>query len=193
MRDLSREIKGISTSSEDADRPSEEFPDDRPRAPRGVGAKPGRDPRRAGRAGQDALGPRLVAEAHARGFPAARRKAFVADGSASNWSVHQQHFSHYTPILDFTHAICYVYTAAMVGRTGRAAWNDYVRWAQWLWEGAVDQVIAAVAARAEELGRPSDGDETSPAAIVTKTLGYLQNQRSRMKYHEYRRLVSGQA
>jgi hypothetical protein len=183
MHDLSREIKGISPSSLDAAAPSEEFPDDRQGRPevlvRSVVAT---------RAGQDALGPRLVAEAHARGFQAARRKAFVADGSATNWSVHKKYFSHYIPILDFTHAICYVYTAAMVGRISRAAWDDYVRWAQWLWEGAVDKVIAAVTVRANELGRPPDGDETSPAAIVAKTLGYLQNQRSRMKYHEYRRL-----
>ena len=183
MRNLSRGIKGISASSEDAEAPSEEFPDDREGRPevlvRSVIAT---------RAGQDALGPRLVAEAHARGFQAARRKAFVADGSASNWSVRKKYFSHYIPILDFTHAICYLYSAAMVGRISRAAWDDYVRWAQWLWEGAVDKVIAAVAVRAEQLGRPAEGDETSPAAIVAKTLGYLQNQRSRMKYHEYRRL-----
>ena len=183
MRDLSREIQGVSASSEDAEAPSEEFPDDRRGRPevlvRSVVAT---------RAGQDALGSRLVAEAHGRGFQAARRKVFVADGSATNWSVHRKHFSHYIPILDFTHAICYVYTAAMVGRSSRAAWDDYVRWARWLWEGAIDKLIAAVAVRAKELGRPPDGDEASPAAIVAKTLGYLQNQRSRMKYQEYRRL-----
>jgi hypothetical protein len=130
----------------------------------------------------------LVAEAHCRGFQAARRKALVADGSATNWGVHKKHFSHYTPILDFTHAVCYVYAAATAGRTNRAAWDDYVRWAEWLWEGATGKLIAAVAARAEQLGPPPDGNETSPAAIVAKTLGYLRNQRSRMKYHEYRRL-----
>jgi hypothetical protein len=141
----------------------------------------------ATRAGQEALGERLVAEAHGRGFHAASRKAFVADGGATNWSVHQKHFSHYTPILDFTHAICYVYAAAMA-RPAAAGWRDYLPWAQWLWEGSIDKLIEAVAARSDELGSPPDGDETSPAAIVAKTLGYLQNQRPRMKYHEYRRL-----
>jgi hypothetical protein len=130
----------------------------------------------------------LVAEAHSRGFNAAQRKAFVADGSATNWGVHKKHFSHYTPVLDFTHAVCYVYAAAMAGRASRAAWRDYVQWAQWLWKGATDKLIAAVAARSEQLGPPPDGDETSPAAIVAKTLGYLRNQRGRMKYDEYRRL-----
>jgi hypothetical protein len=183
MHDLSRDIKGFFASVEDADAPAEEFPLDRAGRPevlvRSVVAT---------RAGPDALGPRLVAEAHSRGFHAARRKAFVADGSATNWSMHKKHFSHYTPILDFTHAICYVYAAALAGRGSRAAWDDYTRWAQWLWEGAVGRVIQAVGQRAEQLGPPPNGDETSPAAIVAKTLGYLQNQRARMKYHQYRQL-----
>jgi len=183
MSQLSREIKGFSGEVEAADQASVENPDDRDGRPevrvRSVVAT---------RAGQEALGQRLVAEAHGRGFHAARRKAFVADGAATGWSVHKKYFSHYTPILDFTHALCYVYAAALAGRTGQAAWRDYVRWAQWLWEGAVDQLIAAVATRSDGLGPPADGDDTSPAAIVAKALGYFKNQRSRMKYHQYRRL-----
>jgi hypothetical protein len=183
MHDLSREIKGFSASVEDVDAPDDESPDDRQGRPEVLVKSV-----IATRQGAGAFGERLIGEAHARGFGAARRKAFVADGSATNWGVHKKHFSHYTPILDFTHAICYVYAAAMAGRNHRAAWDDYVRWAQWLWQGEADKLIAAVAARAEKIGPPPDGDETSPAAIVAKTLGYLQNQRSRMKYHEYRRL-----
>jgi hypothetical protein len=183
MHDLSREIKGFATVDEAADDPPKTSPDDREGRPEVLVKSV-----IASRGGQDSFGKRLVAAAHARGFHAARRKAFVADGSASNWTVHRNHFSHYTPVLDFTHAICYVYAAAMVGRTDRAAWDDYVRWAQWLWAGATDKLIEAVAARAERLGPPSHGDETSPAAIVAKTLGYLKNQRCRMKYNEYRRL-----
>lgn len=183
MRELSREIKGFSASGEDDADPCEEPLDDRDGRPQTLVKSVV-----ATRVGKDTLGQRLVAEAHSRGFPAARRKAFVADGSATNWGVHKQYFSHYTPILDFTHAICYVYAAAMAGRGVRAGWDDYVCWAQWLWEGATDKLIAAVAERAAGLGPPADGDETSPAAMVAKTLTYLQNQRGRMKYPEYRRL-----
>jgi hypothetical protein len=183
MHELSREIKGFSGDADADDQAPETSPEEREGRPevlvRSVVAT---------RDGPEALGERLVAEAHARGFQAARRKAFVADGLAVNWSVHKKHFSHYAPILDFTHAICYVYAAAMAGRIGRAAWDDYLRWAQWLWEGATDKLIAAVAARSDQLGPPPDGDETSPAAIVAKTLGYVQNQRSRMKYDQYRKL-----
>jgi hypothetical protein len=183
IRELSREIKGFSSSPGDTAAPSDEFPDDRDGRPevlvRSVIAT---------RAGQEAFGERFVAEAYARGFHAARRKAFVADGAASNWSVHKQHFSHYTPVLDFTHAICYVYAAAMAGRSVGEGWRDYIVWAQWLWEGSTDLLIAAVAARAERLGPPPDGDESSPATVVAKTLTYLKNQRGRMQYDLYRKL-----
>jgi len=182
MHDLSREIKGFSARPETTEKPSEESPDDRPERPqvlvRSVVAT---------RQGVDAFGARLITAAYARGFNAARRKAFVADGAAANWGVHRKHFSYYTPILDFTHAICYVWAAAMAGRSCKAAWLDYVRWAQLLWSGQVDQLIAAVAIRHQQLGPPADDDETSPVAIVAKTLGYLKNQRTRMKYDEYRK------
>ena len=181
MADLAREIKGISAALPAAEESAQESPADRLGRPevlvRSVIAT---------RNGPDVLGPRLVAEAHARGFHAAQRKAFVADGSATNWSVQRQHFSHYTPILDFTHAVCYIYGAALAGRATAAGWSDYLQWAQWLWQGSLDELIVAVAARSQALGLPPAGDETSPAALVAKTLGYLQNQRSRMKYAAYR-------
>ena len=142
----------------------------------------------ATRQGLDAFGERLVAAAYARGFHAASRRAFVCDGAASNWSVHRAHFSHYTPILDFTHAVCYVYQSAMAGRSITAGRQDYDRWAQWLWEGNTDELIAAVAAHGKELGAPEEDEpESSPRQILASTLGYLRNQCSRMRYAEYRR------
>jgi hypothetical protein len=183
MHDLSREIKGFSGPPDAGAAASAAAPHDREGRPEVLVKSVV-----ATRAGQNAFGERLVAEAHARGFHAARRKAFVADGALSNWSVHRQHFSHYTPILDFTHAICYAYAAAMAGRSTQTAWPVYCQWAQWLWSGQVDQLLAAVAVRHEQLGPPAAGDETSPAALVAKTLGYLQNQQSRMKYDQYRKL-----
>ena len=183
MGDLSREIKGFCGRPETAEEPPDQSPERRIGRPETLVKSVV-----ATRAGQAVFGKRLVAEAHSRGFNAAKRKAFVADGAASNWTIHRKHFSHYTPVVDFTHAICYVYAAAMAGRTCRAAWHDYVQWAQWLWSGAIEQLIEAVAERSKQLGLPSDGDESSPVAIVARTLGYLKNQRTRMKYAEYRKL-----
>lgn len=182
MRELSQEIKGFTGTADMAVEPSNDAPDDREGRPevlvRSVVAT---------REGVDALGQRLVAEAYARGFHAAPRKAFVADGGASNWSVHRKHFSHYTPIVDFTHAICYVYAATLAGRSLASAWREYCQWAQWLWQGDLDALIEAVTRRSEELGPPGEEElSTSPRKIVADVVRYLTNQRSRMKYAEYR-------
>ena len=186
MNDLGREIKGFSSEpveSTEASEASQGASADRLGRP-----KPLVRSVLATRQGVEAFGDQLVAAAHARGFNAAPRKAFVADGSASNWGVHQKHFSHYTAILDFTHAICYVYAAAMAGRSAAQGWRDYCQWAQWLWAGQTTELIAAVASRSAEIGPPDkDESETSPRKLVAKTLGYLKNQRSRMKYDQYRK------
>jgi hypothetical protein len=183
MGDLSREIKGFSGEAEGAAEPPEAPPEERPGRPQPLVKSVV-----ATRQGIEALGRRLVASAHARGFSAAQRKAFVADGAAANWSVHSKHFSHYTPILDFTHAVCYVYAAALAGRSLHEAWPEYCQWAQWLWDGHVEALVAAVAGRSQALGPPQEDDpETSPRQIVARTLGYLQNQRARMHYPQYRR------
>lgn len=41
--------------------------------------------------------------------------------------------------------------------------------------------------RSEQLGPPKKEDETSPAAVIAKTLVYLKNQQTLMRYPEYRK------
>jgi hypothetical protein len=183
MAQLSREIKGFSNAVEEGDDAPPEAQEDRSGRPKTLVRSVV-----ATREGAETFGPRLVAAAHGRGFNAARRKAFVADGSATNWGVHRKYFSHYTPIVDFTHAICYVYAAAMAGRSLVDGWNDYLRWAQWLWEGDIEALLAGLEVRSDALGPPEDGAlETCPQCVVAETLRYVKNQRSRMKYAEYRK------
>ena len=183
MGELAREIKGFSsTPAADAEPPGD--------APLERAGRPTPLVKSvvATRQGVEVFGARLVAAAHARGFHAASRKAFVADGSATNWGVHQKHFSHYTPILDFTHAICYVYAAALAGRSAAAGWPEYCQWAQQLWEGNMESLLAALATRSHELGTPADDEaESSPRQVVADALRYLTNQQTRVKYAEYRR------
>lgn len=134
------------------------------------------------------FGERLVAAAHAQGFAAAERKAFVADGSDTNWSLWRRHFSRYTPILDWVHAVCYVYAAAMAGVATREGWAAYRAWAQWLWSGQIDHILEQLQERQALLGRPTEDDaETSPRHRVADAVRYLSNQRARMNYPEYRR------
>lgn len=136
-----------------------------------------------------AFGPMLAAAAWAWGFFAAARKAFIGDGSDNNWTIHRQLFSSFTPILDFIHALSYVFAAAMAGRPFAEGWRVYRQWITWVWQGEVAQVIAALAQRQLELGTPAaDEPATSPRSVVAQALGYLQNQKERMRYAEYRRL-----
>lgn len=135
----------------------------------------------------ESFGPLLISAAYQRGFNAAPRKAFVADGLAANWGVWQRFFSHYTPILDFVHALMYVYAGAMAGRVAHEGWAVYRDWAQWLWSGQVALVIAALHERQQAWPAPDQDEQNTPRAQVVSSLQYLQNQASRMQYNVYRR------
>jgi hypothetical protein len=133
--------------------------------------------------------PLLAAAAWALGFQGASRKAFVGDGSVNNWTLQRRFFSSFVPILDFIHALSYVFAAALAGRKFAAGWACYQQWIRWVWQGQVSQVIAALQARQVELGVPAtDEPETSPAMVVSKTLAYLKNHQDKMKYDEYRQV-----
>jgi hypothetical protein len=118
-----------------------------------------------------ALGKQLAAAAWQRGFAAAPRQAFVGDGQEANWTVHRTRFSHYVPILDFIHAICYVFAGALAGRPLRAGWPVYCQWAQWVWSGQVERVTEALQVRQNEWGLPEKNEsEESPRQKVADAL-----------------------
>ena len=129
----------------------------------------------------------LASAAWLAGLAPAKRKAFVADGARAIWRVWQARFSSYVPILDFIHAMSYVYTAAKaMGEDTARSWRLYQEWIRLVWQGKVADVIAVLAQWQQEHGTPAKG-ETSARAVVARTLGYLKNNQSRMKYDEYRR------
>jgi hypothetical protein len=137
------------------------------------------------------FGKLLAARAWMLGCAGALLKAFVADGQASNWTIWERHFKHleFIPILDFIHALTYVYSAALAGRSAAEGWSIYVRWITWVWQGQASRTINELAERATELGpAPAEASETDPREIVASTLTYLRNQQSRMNYPEYRKL-----
>jgi len=135
-----------------------------------------------------AFAPMVALAAWSLGFFAAARRAFVGDGSSNNWTLWRTHFSSFEPILDFIHGLSYVFAAAMAGRTFAEGWPVYVAWIQWAWSGEVEKVIAALAARQVKLGMPTkDEPETSPRTVVATALGYLQENKQRMRYAEYRK------
>jgi hypothetical protein len=132
--------------------------------------------------------PVVAAAAWAWGFQGAARKAFVGDGSANHWRLQRRFFGSFVPILDFIHALSYVYAAATAGRPRAAGWACYRQWIGWVWQGRVAAVLTALQERQAELGLPEqDEPETSPRQVVARTLTYLGNQRGKMRYDEYRR------
>ena len=182
MNEMSREIKGFSASTETPSE-AEEAMDVRPSRPdilvKTIVAT---------RDDIHAFGRQLATAAWQRGFAASERKAFVADGLAANWTVWRRYFSHYTPILDFVHAVMYVYAAAMAGRDFPTGWKVYCHWARLIWSGRVAEVIAELRRRQEDVGPPGkDEPDHSPRQIIADSLRYLTNQRSRMRYDQYRR------
>jgi hypothetical protein len=135
----------------------------------------------------EAFGPMLAAKAWELGFYGAARQAFIGDGAETNWTVWRNHFGSFVPILDFIHALTYVFHAALAERTFAEGWQMYERWIGWVWSGQVEAVIAELAQRQAQLGAPAaDAKESSPAKVVAKALGYLQRNKERMRYAEYR-------
>jgi len=132
--------------------------------------------------------PVVAAAAWAWGFQGAARKAFVGDGSANHWRLQRRFFGSFVPILDFIHALSYVYAAATAGRLRAAGWACYRQWIEWVWQGQVARVLTALEERQAELGLPEEDEpETSPRQVVARTLTYLRNQQEKMRYDEYRR------
>jgi hypothetical protein len=127
----------------------------------------------------------LAARAWQRGFPSAQRQAFVADGAHVNWTIQRQHFSRATPILDLMHALSYAYSAALA----MPEKDVYRQWADWIWRGDAERVIASLRARQLQIGKPSaETSPTDPRARVDRALTYYEYHQSRMNYPEYRRM-----
>jgi hypothetical protein len=139
----------------------------------------------------DDFGPMMEREARRRRFFESSRRAFLGDGLPWNWTIWKQHFRSFTPILDFIHAIHYVFNAAMCLADDEAdGWEAYVRCITLCWQGRVDEVIRPWANACRDRGiaveeKLADDDPNKPLADAVR---YLTNNRSRMDYPKYRRL-----
>jgi hypothetical protein len=155
-------------------------------------ARPGRPKRLvrsvvASRARSEEFGPMVHQAAWERNFFGAKRRAFLGDGAAVNWTIHRVHFSTFTPVLDFVHAVSYVFAAAFAGRSQDEGGAIYGRWIQAVWSGRVATILPELEARSKELGEPPDGcPANDPRRLVGEALGYLRNNAERMRYDEYR-------
>lgn len=138
----------------------------------------------------EAFGRQMAREAKRRRFDEARGRAFLGDGLAWNWSIWERHFKDYTPILDFTHVLGYLYRAAQAvhGEEGEEILAEYRGWMRACWRGCVGEVIEELRTWQERLGPCEEGmKEDDPRRVVARTITYLEHNRSRMNYPEYRR------
>ena len=136
------------------------------------------------------FGVMLACLAWMSGFAPAKRKAFVADGARAIWRVWKSRFSSYTPILDFIHAMSYVYAAAKAlgGDSKVEGWRLYVEWIRWVWKGNVAAVIERLETWQQEHGSPEKSESaTTVRSVIAKSLRYLRNNQDKMKYAEYRK------
>jgi hypothetical protein len=131
----------------------------------------------------DTFGWHLEARARQLNFPSAARQAFVADGAKTNWRIQREHFPHATPIADLIHALSYAWGAAQAVSGG-----VYSTWAQLIWQGDVQQVIAELADQQTALGKPSeDAPPSDPRYRLHRALTYFTNNADHMNYPKYRR------
>lgn len=131
---------------------------------------------------------RLVAgEAQRRGFYQAPRRAFLGDGQAWNWTLHERHFSDFVAIADFVHPLGYVYAAAKILAPANP-WPVHLKASEACWQGRVTDFLAEL--RGWQLANPAPDGEKLPdhdqRTIVQSTITYLENNESRMNYPLYR-------
>lgn len=164
-----------------------------PTSGRSRAARPGRPERLvrsvlASRACSDDFGPMVHQAAWERNFFGADQRVFLGDGLPVNWTIQRRHFSTFKPVLDFVHALSYVFAAAFAGRDPAEGAELYERWIQAVWSGQVATILPELEARVAELGSPPSGSaESDPRSLVFEALRYLKNNADRMRYDEYRR------
>ena len=122
-----------------------------------------------------------------RNFFGAERQAFLGDGLPVNWTIQRRHFGSFTPILDFVHALSYVFSAAFAGRPLAEGEEVYKRWIQAVWSGQVATILPELEERSAELGPPpSECADSDPRKLVFESLRYLKNNADKMRYDHYR-------
>lgn len=139
----------------------------------------------------DEFGPMMEREAKRHRFYETPLQAFLGDGLNWNWSIWKKHFPTFVPILDFIHAIHYVFTAAMALDLSQAeAWATYVRLVTLCWQGGVDTVIDELTTACQRRGIDLEEGlaDDDPHKALSDAVRYLRNNRSRMDYPRYRRL-----
>jgi hypothetical protein len=140
-------------------------------------------------ASSEQFGRQMAREAKRRRLHEAPARAFLGDGLAWNWSIWKKHFADFTPILDFTHVLSYLFVVAKaIHAQPEDAWSQYLAWMRGCWRGEVAQVLEELRCWQARLGgAPPEAPEHDPRRLVAKTVTYLEHNQRRMNYPQYRR------
>lgn len=186
VRGMGHAAVGVDVSAAVAAEPAEPATPDRP-------SRPGRPEPLvrsvlASRTTADEFGPMVEQAAWERNFMGSTRQVFLGDGQAVNWTIQSAHFPTFTPVLDFVHALSYVFEAAFAGRPADEGAVTYRSWIEVVWSGKVTSLLPELRQRIDALGGPTREMAThDPRHAVMDALRYLSNNTERMKYDEYRR------
>jgi hypothetical protein len=136
----------------------------------------------------DKFGPLVAGEAQRRRFYQASRRAFLGDGQAWNWTLHETYFSDFVPIADFVHPLGYIYDAVKI-LAPDDPWPLYLRATTDCWQGRVTNVLQELYAWQVSNPTPLDTKlpDDDPRSIVQTTVTYLEHNQGRMDYPTYRR------
>jgi hypothetical protein len=136
------------------------------------------------------FGPQMQREAQRRRFYEAPRRVYLGDGLPWNWTLQRTYFPTFTPILDFIHAVQYLYAAAEAWETTDAnRWLRYLELAEAVWQGRVGEVIEQLGNELSrrQIGPDAELPDDSPHKPLVTAARYLNNHRGRMDYPRYRR------
>jgi len=127
----------------------------------------------------DELGALLWATGCQRQADFYQERVFLGDGARWIWNLVERHYPDATQILDWYHAVQYLYRVAEAAF--EAGSEAYTQWIQenktLLWEGEVAHVMAAC----EQLS-----DQPGAAEAVRTTVTFYRNNARRMDYRHFR-------
>ena len=134
----------------------------------------------------DALKPRLWLEAVRQGISQAPQVVWLSDGARGLWRLYEERLAAYAVgILDFYHAVQYLWKGAAVWLDGRT--TQARRWFGWarhrLRHGQADGVVADLVEALEVEGLPASARDTLLALYA-----YLKRHRDHLDYARYKDL-----
>jgi hypothetical protein len=121
----------------------------------------------------------------------AKRKAFLGDGDRKIWTIYEDNFKPdgWVPILDFIHAVEYVWDAAKLSTDDELnCWKKYIEMVVHIWQGRVLTVLRRLDKTIEELNcLKKSKNIQEKIERLTAIRNYFHNNYTKMNYPEYRK------